>query len=65
MGACLCGLPRVKKIAADNFYDTFAYSLFLLHQAIRQSVITISKERSFANEKEFNDFFEYCKMSIE
>ena len=65
MGACLCGLPRVKKIAANDFYETFAYSLFLLHQSIRQSILTISKDRSFANEIDFKNFFEYSKMAIE
>lgn len=66
MGACCCGIPRVKTIAATDFFETFEHSLFLLHQSIRRSVETASdRNRVLISDDDYDSYFDYCSMAIQ
>lgn len=65
MGACF-GVLRVKKIAAADFYETFAHSLYLVHQSIRRAVFVATyRNRGFHNVYDYMNYFDYCKVVVE
>lgn len=67
MGCC-CGVPAVKQIAATDFFETFAYSSFIIHQAIRHNLDTIVNKLKLPNQSEFTEmdckaYYDYCALS--
>lgn len=61
------GVFASKKIAANDFYETFSYSLVLIHQSIKcniEHITSLEADKLPTNDDGNEAFFEYCKLSM-